>query len=280
MQIEYLMLHLHESATPVDRDYTTVCSHDGSAIMVAMAPTSTDWKSLNQRLVAALKPTGAPVAISFHAPGENPPADRVTPDYPEPNDRGRTGQVPAGCVFWIHGAEGTFATEAADHANCSVGSYTHGFLSLEEAAAKDDVEAVLAAGWVDQAAVMGLPHVAERPGSVVYGPLAETAVAPDVVLLRVNGFALMTLKSACPDVVFEGKPQCHIVAMAKEQGTVAASVGCALSRARTGMRPEELTCVIPGDRLAEVVDRLEATVDLDRMMAHYAASDAQRFGSR
>ena len=245
--------------------------------MSGMAPTSTDWISLNRRLVAALKPTGAPVAISFHAPGETPPAERVAPDYPEPNERGRTGQVPAGCVFWNHGAERTFATAAEDHANCSVGSYTHGFLTLEEAAGKDDVEAVLAAGWVDEAAVMGLPHVAERPGSVVYGPLAETSVAPDIVLLRINGFALMSLKSACPELVIEGKPQCHIVAMAKDQGAVAASVGCALSRARTGMRPEEMTCVIPGARLAEVVDSLEATVDLDRMMAHYAATDAQRF---
>ena len=245
-----------------------------------MTETSTDWKALSKRLVAALKPTAAPVAISFHGEGETPPAERVVPDYPDPNDRGRTGQVPAGCVFWNHGAERTFATEASDHANCSVGSYTHGFLTLEEAAAKDDVEAVLAAGWVDQAAVMGLPHVAERPGSVVYGPLAECGAAPDVVLLRINGFALMTLKSAVPEMAVEGKPQCHIVAMAKDQGAVAASVGCALSRARTGMRPEEMTCVIPGARLAEVIDSLEATVDLDRMMAHYAAADAQRFSAR
>ena len=217
-----------------------------------MTDTSTDWKSLNRRLVAALKPTGAPVAILFHAPGETPSAERVTPDYPDPNERGRTGQVPAGCVFWIHGAERTFATEAADHANCSVGSYTHGFLTLEEAASKDDVEAVLAAGWVDQAAVMGLPHVAEAPGVGGLRPAGRHAASrPMSCCCRINGFAMMTLKSACPEMALEGKPQCHIVAMAKEQGAVAASVGCALSRARTGMRPEEMTCVIPGARLSE-----------------------------
>ncbi len=78
--------------------------------------------------------------------------------------------------------------------------------------------------------------------------------------------------------VVEGKPQCHIVAMAKEQQTVAASVGCALSRSRTGMRAEEMTCVIPGARLAEVVETLEVTVGLDRAMASYASADAKRFG--
>ena len=237
-----------------------------------------DWRALNDRLVSVLKPFASPIAISFHAPGETPPTARVEPRYPAPNEHGRTGQVPAGCVFWIQGADRTFATVAADHGNCSVGSYTHGFLTLEEAAAKDDVGAVLEAGWVDQAAVMSLPHVADRPGSVVYGPLADSPSPPDVVLLRINGLGLMTLKDAFPDMPIEGKPQCHIVAMAKEQNTVAASVGCALSRSRTGMRSEEMTCVIPGRRLAEVVDTLEATVGLDRAMASYASADAKRFG--
>ena len=238
-----------------------------------------DWQALNDRVVAALKPFAAPVAISFHAPGDAVPASRVEPRYPEPNEHGRTGQVPAGCVFWIHGAERTFATAAADHANCSVGSYTHGFITLEEAATKDDVGAVLEAGWVDQAAVMSLPHVAEKPDAVVYGPLAERRTAPDVVLLRINGLGLMTLKDAFPDMPIEGKPQCHIVAMARERNLVAASVGCALSRSRTGMRSEEMTCVIPGRRLAEVVETLEATVGLDRAMASYASADAKRFGA-
>ena len=242
-----------------------------------MSASADTYRSLSDRLVATLRPFAAPVAISFKAAGEPTPDRRDTP-YPEPNEHGRTGQVPAGCVFWVHGASETFATTAADHANCSVGSYTHGFLTLAEAATKDDVGAVLESGWVDEAAVQALPVVASRPETVVYGPLAEATETPDVVLLRLNGLGLMTLRDAVPDVQFEGKPQCHIVAIAKERNTVAASVGCALSRARTGMGPEEMTCVIPGARLAEVAGALEATVGLNRAMANYAATDAKRFG--
>ena len=237
-----------------------------------------DWRALSHRLVVALRPFAPPLAISFHGPGQTPPAARVEVGYPPPNEHGRTRQVPAGCVFWIRGATDTFATVAADHANCSVGSYTHGFITLEAAAAKDDVGAVLEAGWVDQAAVMALPHLAERPESVVYGPLAERRTAPDVVLLRINGLGLMTLKDAFPQMPIEGKPQCHIVAMAKDRKVVAASVGCALSRSRTGMRSEEMTCVIPGKRLPDVVETLEVTAGLDRAMARYASADAKRFG--
>ena len=236
-----------------------------------------DWRSLSDRLVATLKPYTPPVAISFLAEGQAAPVGSLEDEYPEPNASGRTGQVPAGCVFWIRGAGESFATTAADHANCSVGSLTHGFLTFEEAMTKDDVGAVLESGWVDEVAVEQLPVVTARPGTVVYGPLAESRTEPDVVLLRINGLALMILKDAFSDLQIEGKPQCHIIAIAKEQGAMAASVGCALSRSRTGMKPEEMTCAIPGRRLSEVVDALESTVSLDRAMATYASADAKRF---
>ncbi len=236
-----------------------------------------DWRSLSERLTATLKPFAAPVAISFVPAGRQAAIGRLDEAYPVPNAHGRTGQVPAGCVFWVKGATGSFSTTAADHANCSVGSLTHGFMTIEEAASKDDVCAVLESGWVNEAAVMALPRVTEVPAAVVYSPLADSVAAPDVVLLRINGFALMTLKDALPELRIEGKPQCHVVAIAKEQGVVAASVGCALSRARTGMRPEEMTCAIPGGRLGEVVEALESAAALNRAMASYAAADARRF---
>lgn len=236
-----------------------------------------DWRSFSDRLTATLKPLAAPIAISFLSEESAALVARRSEPYPEPNANGRTGQVPAGCVFWIKAATESFATVAADHANCSVGSFTHGFLTLEEAAAKDDVCAVLESGWVDVASVQLMPRVAKKPDTVVYSPLAATTVAPDVVLLRLNALGLMTLKDAIPSLRVEGKPQCHIIAIAKEQGEIAASVGCALSRARTGMRPEEMTCAIPGGRVGEVVTAVERAAALNRMMASYAAADARRF---
>ncbi len=68
------------------------------------------------------------------------PVARFAAGLAEPNEQGRTGAVPAGCVFWMKAVDQTFATLAEDHANCSVGSYTHGLLSLEDAAKRDDVD--------------------------------------------------------------------------------------------------------------------------------------------
>src|SRR6202035_1951314 len=100
---------------------------------------------------------------------------------------------------------------------------------------------------------------------------------PDVVLLRVNGRQLMVISDAIPELRIEGKPQCHIVAVAKETGTAAASVGCALSRARTGMTPDEMTCAIPAASFPSAVDAIERTGEIDTVVARYAAQDARRF---
>jgi Uncharacterised ArCR, COG2043 len=97
------------------------------------------------------------------------------------------------------------------------------------------------------------------------------------VLLRVNGKQLMVLADALPGLRIEGKPQCHIVAVAKEEEQPAASVGCALSRVRTGMAATDMTCAIPAGQMPEVVDAVRATAGLDTSVARYAAEDARRF---
>jgi uncharacterized protein (DUF169 family) len=238
----------------------------------------TDHRSLADSLSTALHLAVAPIGISF---ASQAPAGVPAFDGPmsEPAADGRAGRVPAGCVFWVRAAERSFTTVPEDHGNCSVGRYTHGLASLEEVAGKDDVAALLESGWVDAEAVGGIPAISERSEVITYGPLSEAATVPDVVLLRVNGRQMMVLSDALPGLKIEGKPQCHIVALAKEHGEVAASVGCALSRARTGMRPDEMTLALPGSRLAEVTEAVQRTAAIDTVVAKYAADDARRFAS-
>jgi uncharacterized protein (DUF169 family) len=231
---------------------------------------------LAQRLTAALHLTTPPVAITFSttAPDGVEPFDAPMPD---PTPDGRTGRVPAGCAFWVHGASSTFTTVPEDHGNCSVGSYTHGMISLDEAASHADVGTLVESGWVTPEMFPAIPAVSQRPDFVTYGPLQESPVDPDVVLLRVNPKQLMVLSDALPGLRIEGKPQCHIVAIAKETGAPAASVGCILSRTRTGMPSTESTCALPGATLADAVERIERTAQVDAAVASYAAADARRF---
>jgi uncharacterized protein (DUF169 family) len=235
-----------------------------------------DYAAMDHELRDLLALSVPPIAITF---AENAPAG-VAPvggSHPSPTPDGRTGAAPAGCVFWTRATDREFSTNAADHANCSVGSFTHGFKTLEEAAGKADVQTLLAVEWVSMEAAMGLPTVAKKPTNVIYGPLAKTSVDPDVVFVRLNGKQVMLLNDALPDLRFEGKPQCHIIPIAKEKQAVAVSSGCMLSRVRTGMSNNEVTCAISVERMPDLLGKLKKAREADLKVAAYAAEDAKRF---
>jgi len=235
-----------------------------------------DYERAAGDLTSILHLTEPPIGITFS--DEAPPGVPAFDDpMPEPTPDGRTGRVPAGCVFWMKAIDRTFVTAPEDHGNCSVGSLTHGLMGLEEAAGRADVHALVASGWVTEDVLSQIPTVSTRPGFITYGPLSEAAAEPDVVLLRVSPKQLMMISDALPDLHGGGKPQCHIVALAKEHGQVAASVGCMLSRTRTGMSPDEMTCALPAARLQEVLQKLGAAAEADAAVASYAAEDSRRF---
>jgi uncharacterized protein (DUF169 family) len=203
-------------------------------------------------LVSALGLQNQPLAISFTQdplPGIEPFGDAM----PEPAADGRTGRVPAGCVFWMKADGRSFSTVAEDHGNCSVGSVTHGFRTLDEVGDKADVGTLVGAGWVAPEMFPEIPVVKERFKYVSYGPLRDAVQLPDVVFLRINA------------------------KQAREAREPAISVGCMLSRVRTGMPNTEMTCAIPGSKLAEAVQQIKTTAAIDGTVANYASEDTRRF---
>ena len=233
-----------------------------------------NWSVLASALSSKLKLQATPIAITFSNDFQGvPPFEGPTP---APMPDGRTGKVPAGCVFWMKATDRTFSTVAEDHGNCSVGSLTHGLKTMDEVAGNSDVAALLDSGWVTMDVVPQIPVVKTKYRYITYGPLVESS-NPDVVVVRLNATQLMVLHDAIPGLRFEGKPQCHIVAIAKEQGEIAASVGCMLSRIRTGMSPSEVTCAIPASKLGDVIEALDSTCVADGKVATYAAEDGKRF---
>jgi uncharacterized protein (DUF169 family) len=218
---------------------------------------------LADRLTKLLMLAHPPVAVSFRK--GTPSADTEV-----------VVMQPAGCCYWAPAQKGRLNTKPSDHSNCSVGSYTHGLIDLEAAAAADDTAALLGSGWVGESDLANAPHLPFRPQIICYEPLAE-ANQMDVVLLRLSPSALMTLQGACPQIRLVTKPQCQIVPLAYA-GEMVVSPGCAVSRARTDLPAGELTCAFHGSALPEIVGRLERSAAADHAVAEYAvANDRQHF---
>lgn len=238
---------------------------------------ATSFAALSEEVSSLLRLSVPPIGMAFRDSADTPGAVPIGIEHPEPTVDGRTGAVAASCVFWTKAVGGVFSTVADDHDNCSVGSYTHGFRTLSEVGDKHDVAALIGSGWVGMDDFPRVPAVRDRPASIVYGPLDRMPVEPDVVYIRLNAKQAMVLDDAMGGVRFEGKPQCHILAIAKDAKEIAVSVGCMLSRVRTGMSNNELSCAIPASRLGEVVAALRANAETERRVASYAAADAARF---
>lgn len=218
---------------------------------------------LANRLSELLRLDQPPVAISFRK--DAPSTDGET-----------IAQQPAGCCYWEPAQKGRLNTKPSDHINCSVGSYTHGLVDLEVAAAADDTAALLGIGWVAESDLANTPHLPFQPQIICYEPLSE-ADQPDVVLVRLSPCALMTLQGACPQIRLVTKPQCQIVPLAYA-GEMVVSPGCAVSRARTNLPPGEMTCAFCGSALPEIVRRLERSAAADYAVAEYAiTNDRQHF---
>ena len=232
--------------------------------------------SLSDSLTGLLDLEHAPIAITFHDELPDDGVPRFDEPMSEPTEDGRTGRAAAPCVFWMHAHKRTFDTLAEDHGNCSVGRFTHGFAEAADILDKSDVAALLDVGWVTMEAFAGVAAMARRPKGVRYGPLAQATSDPDLVLLRVSPRQMMEINDAV-EVDWSGKPQCQILPKAAEQGVIAVSMGCALSRARTGMGDDELTVAVPGPRVAELVAALQPVTTADAAVVGYAMADLARF---
>jgi uncharacterized protein (DUF169 family) len=130
----------------------------------------TDYRGIEDRLRETFNLRRRPVAVTFRAA---PPAGVAK----------FTGTEPSGCSFWRVAAGGrTFYTVPSDHYNCAVGSHTHRMALPPDRAQELDqtLGFMTGLGYLRMEEVPGIPRLPETPGAVVYAPLGDTPVDPDV----------------------------------------------------------------------------------------------------
>ncbi len=204
-----------------------------------------DYRSLEQQLSSDLGLTRRPIAIAFL-------------DTPPPGVTKFIGTVPSGCSFWRLAAEGrTFFTVPSDHYNCPIGAHTHNIpLPPERAKELEETLGLMAdIGYVRMEEVPGIPVLPKTPGAVVYAPLGDTPVDPDVVIFWGPAARVMLLHEAAMSAGVSaslntlGRPTCMALPAALAHGIVV-STGCIGNRIYTGIEEGELYAAVPGKDLA------------------------------
>jgi uncharacterized protein (DUF169 family) len=237
-----------------------IVNHDDCYHFLAMSA----YSSIAQSLTESLKLTQPPVAVC------------LTESLPS-GVEAWSGHSPAGCRFWQEAGTRVFATSAADHGLCSIGMYTHN-LEMSPAVGTDlgDALKVFAdLGYVRAEDIPGIPVLASKPKYVVYGPLAEIPVAPDVVLLFVRADQTLILSEASQQLEgglppAMGRPACAIIPQARNTGRSALSLGCCGARAYLDVLSDDIALyAIPGAAIAAFAERIAALANANAILTKF-----------
>jgi uncharacterized protein (DUF169 family) len=223
-----------------------------------------DYQALENRFQQILDLKRRPVAVAFPA------------EVPEGVEQ-FSGSEPAGCSFWRLAAEGrTLSTLPSDHYNCPVGSYTHNIPLPENRA--HELPAVLGTmtslGYLKMEEVPGIPVLPQTPKNIVFAPLGDTQVDPDVVLFVVSAGKLMLLEEAAiragaaSKLPLLARPTCMAIPAALVHG-MATSACCIGNRVYTRIGNDELYAAVPGRALEPIARELETVESANLTLAEY-----------
>ncbi len=129
-------------------------------------------------------------------------------------------------------------------------------------------------GYVRMEEVPGIPRLPQTPGVVIYAPLGDTPVDPEVVLVAGRPGQLMLLLEAAlragvaSQVPFSGRPTCMALPAALAHGVIA-STGCIGNRVYTDLGEDELYVAVPGRDLAKVADEAQTIAAANAKLSEY-----------
>src|SRR5271170_1670610 len=222
-------------------------------------------KEIEQQVAAVTKAARRPVAVTFLE--EAPTGVKKF-----------EGSEPSSCSFWRLAAGGlTFYTVPENHFNCAVGAYTHNIALSPEREKKTEqtLKFMFDLGYVKPEEVPQIPRLAKAPGAIVYAPLGDAPVAPDVVLFACKPSGAMLLNEAAGRAGVQsgapalGRPTCMALPASLQHGVIL-SLGCMGNRVYTGLGEDEMYFVVRGKDLAAVADALAAVTNANAALHAYA----------
>jgi len=236
---------------------------------------STNWREVDQQISKRVRASVRPVAVAFL---DAEPA--LVKKY--------EGTQPSGCSFWRLAAEGrTFYTVPENHFHCAVGAYTHNIaLSPDrEKETEQTLKMMFDLGYLKPEEIPQIPRLPKTPKAIVYSPLAETPVDPDLVLFALKPAAAMLLQEAATRAGVGtaapalGRPTCMALPASLLHGTIT-SLGCVGNRIYTGLGEDELYIVLRASDLAKTARQLQLIGGANAALGDYARSRREQLSTQ
>ena len=207
-----------------------------------------------------------------------PPIGLAFVDGPPAGVERSDGAVPSACSFWRMAERGVFYASEEDHFICPIGVMTMGFQvpADRQAEAESIVNTMCELEYITPEEARTLPSVPKGHKGIVYGPLAQMPVDPDVALFFCKpGQAMLLAESAgCvawtgQGITAFGRPTCAAISVALQFGNTSASMGCIGFRVYTNIPDEELPVAMPARELEELASRLDTILAVNSALEEF-----------
>lgn len=213
------------------------------------------YRTVADQITSHLDLESAPVALAF--------VDAAPPEIPT-----FEGEVPSSCTLWRRAEAGIFYAPAATHFNCPVGALTMGF-ALPDAVQQQlggFVEKMCQCDYLGADEPAGLPSVGKPKVGIVYGPLRDFPLEPDLALIWLRPSQAMLANEAAGSAAWTssplpvlGRPACAALPTALDREQATMSLGCMGMRTFTEVDDDRLLSVIPASRLSAFEQSLAKT---------------------
>lgn len=185
------------------------------------------------------------------------------------------GDAPSACSFWRSAESGTFYAPARSHGNCAVGAMVMGFSTIDLGESlTESVEAMVGSSYLAPEEPANIPSVGQDHAGIVYGPMHDFPLEPDVVLMWLSPAQAMLFGEAGGNVAWSdsatgvlGRPACAALPLALSNGSPQLSLGCIGMRTFTEVSDDRLLGVLPRVAIGSFAESLRVTQDANRRMA-------------
>jgi uncharacterized protein (DUF169 family) len=197
--------------------------------------------------------------------------------------------VPSACTFWRKAEQGVFYASAERHFNCPIGAMTMGFEMPAEVQQElmGLVQFMFNADYLSADEPPHIPTVKKPKQGIVYGPLRDFPLEPDLILIWLTPRQAMFFNeiagtvqwtSTTPMPVF-GRPACAALPLAFTNSQSTLSLGCMGMRTFTEISNDRLLAVLPGSKANDFLTTLSPTMAANDTMCTFYEQHKTRFSA-
>ncbi len=188
-------------------------------------------------------------------------------------------EVPSFCTFWRMAEKKAFYAPANKHYNCPIGAMVLGFEMPKEVQEQLGglVKKMCECSYLSEDEPANIPTLTEKKVGVVYGPLKDFPVEPQLILMWLKPSQAMIYNkvlgcckwSGSMDSMALGRPACAVIPTTLNKSPFGMSLGCTGMRTFTEVSDDHILATLNCKEIDSFLTSLQTTLSANKEMKEF-----------